>query len=398
MAKINLTQSVIERMQPGTSLQDSKVPSLYCRKNRDGTVTFNGFKWSRAESRPVRANIGRWPSWSITAARERAAKFAVEIDRPEMIAARTGLTLGQAVKAHTAGLAAKGRRHPNWLEYLVLRFAEDWATRRLPTLTREAIQERHDYVAKKFGPVTAGRWVKAMRTLYRSNELPNPAKKVSFIESRPRRRYLSQAEEARLLSAIEQADHTIRDFIKLSLLTGARRANVQAMHTDQVDLDAGEWRIPEDQFKTGEPMLVHLVPQAMAVIRARVAQFGKGWVFPADSISGHMEDRWYEWDRIRKAAGVPDVTIHDLRRTFAVRLVEEDAPLPVISAALGHKNPKTTLGVYALAPNAAVKRWVTRVRGASVVAKGVGGSNGPGADAVPQRTGEGALCVGAAEQ
>jgi integrase len=39
----------------------------------------------------------------------------------------------------------------------------------------------------------------------------------------------------------------MRDFILLALLTGARRANVCAMHWREIDLAAGNWRLKRHQ-------------------------------------------------------------------------------------------------------------------------------------------------------
>jgi integrase len=58
--------------------------------------------------------------------------------------------------------------------------------------------------------------------------------------------------------------------------------------------------------------------------------------------------------------GLRDLTIHDLRRTVAVRLVSAGASLPVIGAALGHRNLKTTQQVYALATRDDVRAAMER--------------------------------------
>jgi integrase len=49
---------------------------------------------------------------------------------------------------------------------------------------------------------------------------------------------------------------------------------------------------------------------------------------------------------VRKGAKIPDVTIHDLRRTTGSWLVQRGVPLKVIGAALGHRDTRST-EVYA---------------------------------------------------
>jgi integrase len=48
------------------------------------------------------------------------------------------------------------------------------------------------------------------------------------------------------------------------------------------------------------------------------------------------------WRRIRTAAGLDDVRLHDLRHSFASAAVAGGMSLPMIGALLGHSQPQTT--------------------------------------------------------
>lgn len=48
------------------------------------------------------------------------------------------------------------------------------------------------------------------------------------------------------------------------------------------------------------------------------------------------------WARMREQADIPDVPIHDLRHTFASRLVSGAASLEMIGKLLGHTQIGTT--------------------------------------------------------
>jgi hypothetical protein len=50
------------------------------------------------------------------------------------------------------------------------------------------------------------------------------------------------------------------------------------------------------------------------------------------------------WSRIRKAAGLNDLRIHDLRRTVGSWLVRDGASLHLVGSLLNHKDQKTTAG------------------------------------------------------
>ena len=63
------------------------------------------------------------------------------------------------------------------------------------------------------------------------------------------------------------------------------------------------------------------------------------WVFPSQkSKSGHIEEPRKARERLLKAAGIQNLWLHDLRRTFGSRLAETQASGAVIAAAMGHKS------------------------------------------------------------
>ncbi|WP_080943556.1 tyrosine-type recombinase/integrase [Orientia tsutsugamushi] len=52
------------------------------------------------------------------------------------------------------------------------------------------------------------------------------------------------------------------------------------------------------------------------------------------------------WDKIRKKSGIPNVTIHDLRRTFATWSINNGEELQIIAEMLGHSRISTTAKIY----------------------------------------------------
>ena len=58
--------------------------------------------------------------------------------------------------------------------------------------------------------------------------------------------------------------------------------------------------------------------------------------------SSHITDMQKPWRRIRKAAGLEDVRLHDLRHSFASTAVGTGESLPMIGKLLGHSQVQTT--------------------------------------------------------
>lgn len=61
-----------------------------------------------------------------------------------------------------------------------------------------------------------------------------------------------------------------------------------------------------------------------------------------DKGDGHLVGLFRAWDRIRQAAGLPDLRLHDLRHSFASVGAGTGHGLPVIGKLLGHATPATT--------------------------------------------------------
>jgi integrase len=73
--------------------------------------------------------------------------------------------------------------------------------------------------------------------------------------------------------------------------------------------------------------------------------------------------RWRQrvWLPAIKAAGVPGVSFHDLRRANATALVLDGVDLKTAQTRLGHSDPRLTLAVYAQATTEADKDAAERL-------------------------------------
>ena len=172
----------------------------------------------------------------------------------------------------------------------------------------------------------------------------NPCKGIERNQEDKRARYLSGAELARLSAALaELADQQAANAVRLLLLTGARRGELLAAKWGDIDFAAGVWVKPG---ATTKQRTEHRVPLSAAAVqlltemRKQAADHAE-WIFPARG-GGHRAHINEAWIRLRKAADIPDVHLHDLRHTYASIAVSSGLSLPVIGALLGHATPVTT--------------------------------------------------------
>jgi integrase len=192
------------------------------------------------------------------------------------------------------------------------------------------------------GHRTANKVVALLRSVlaFAGRRTDNPASGVAWFKQAPRRRRLSDEEAHKFRKALEGFEAAWRDFFTLLLLTGARRQSLQTMQWTDVDLNRKRWIVPAIWSKHGDEMVIPLTDEASAILTdMKECRGSSDWVFPSDkSASRHVEEPKAAWARLLKLAGIRELRLHDLRRTFGSRLAETGANGAIIAAAMGHKS------------------------------------------------------------
>ena len=174
----------------------------------------------------------------------------------------------------------------------------------------------------------------------------NPALGIKLPPGGQRHRYLSSDELRRLGEILEQPASTTTAgtaaiILRLLILTGARRGEIEGLKWSEVDFNFGMLR--KKTSKTGAKV-IPLARVAVEILEEQRRWVDRSylWVFPAARGDGHFDGLNKEWHRIRKLAGIDDVRIHDLRHTFASVGAGGGVGLPLIGGILGHRQASTT--------------------------------------------------------
>ena len=173
----------------------------------------------------------------------------------------------------------------------------------------------------------------------------NPARGVKKARVRKLERFLSTAETARLAEALE-AEEKVNPFavaaIRLLLLTGCRKGEILSLRWEHIDFERQVLRLPDAKESKGEAKIVYLNPPALTVLTGIPRLSETSLVIPPARRGGEIAAIDKAWWRVREAAGLPDVRIHDLRHSFASVGAAGGWSLPIIGALLGHKHSATT--------------------------------------------------------
>ena len=80
----------------------------------------------------------------------------------------------------------------------------------------------------------------------------------------------------------------------------------------------------------------------MTLLRQLPRQQDNPYIFPGRENGRNLVNIDKAWRRIRTEAGVPDVRLHDLRRTVGSWLAQSGNSLHLIGRVLNHRTPSTT--------------------------------------------------------
>jgi integrase len=397
--KINLTARALEALKPGPAdydVFDRTIPGFHVRVRTSGAVSFR-LKYKAADGRQRRATLGTL-SGHFTVAQARA-----EAERLRLIVQQGGDPMAQAEEAARA--AEETRRRQITVSDLIERYLTDgpglnpnkrprsWehdagmlrnhvkpligkllahAVRRADvermqaeiiagkTARVEKIKDRPRAKRIIRGGEAAGRAsTVALGTVFSwaiERELidRNPVVKVKKPTPRTRERFLTDEETGKLLEtmiAMTEAGDLLNvhaDQIRLLLLTGARMREVTRLRWSEIDFERAVIRLPRERGKTGE-RVIHLSPAALQVLANRPRH--GAFVFPGprapidDTTKEPLapaDDLERPWRRVRTAAKLADVRIHDLRHSFASFAAARGASLLLIGKLLGHRQAATT--------------------------------------------------------
>ncbi|WP_322009731.1 tyrosine-type recombinase/integrase [Paraburkholderia sp. J12] len=373
---LNFTKAAIEalpRPEKGWKYYyDTKVSGLAIGVGSSGIKTFVLYR--KVNRKPERIKIGRYPDLTVDKARAAATNLNADIANGTNPAElkrvrRAEMTFGDLFDQyyknhalpHKKTAAEDKQKFDKYLSNNV--DGMNLASRQLSEITKATVAQLFAKISKEH-KVMANRVLALVSSVFGKAiewgiwSQINPCHGIRKHSEVSRDRFLQPDELPKFFEHLmDYPNTTMRDYILMSLLTGARRSNVLAMRWDQVNLERAEWRIPDT--KNGTPQSVPLVPDAVAVLEARkksAAYAESPFVFPGSGETGHLVAPKKAWKTILDKAGIADLRLHDLRRTMGSWQAGTGANLSVIGRSLNHKSTQTT-AIYA-------RLWMEPVRNA----------------------------------
>lgn len=410
-APLNFTKKAIESLSASPKKQrlyyrDTKIRSLVLMVTDTGVKSFQVYR--KMNGKPVRITLGRFPDLSVENARNKAMEANTQLTdgknpNDEKRKLRQETTFGEIFQQYMtrhAKIRAKSWRNiqARYDMHLI-----QWNNKRLSSLRKLEVEKQVAYIAENAGQHAANSIITLINAVFNKAlewgwQGVNPAAGVKKFREKARDRFLQPNELPIFFESLEQEpNETARDYIYMSLYTGARKSNVLSMQWKEVNIEQATWRIEET--KNGESMTVHLPKPAIDILARRKKQGrNSSYVFPGNGEAGYFYNPQKPWERTLVRAevfhllrligehegwdaakltnakravegnlkqalkkcheqakklklditnvGLKDLRIHDLRRSLGSWQAAAGANSYIIGKSLGHKSQQAT-AIYA---------------------------------------------------
>ena len=337
---------------------DSAIPGFGLRVFPTGRKAF--IVKYRALGRQRMQTVGTYGNMTLDEARRRVREILVEVQKggdpatDKVEASRippfskfADIYLERHAKPHKKTWKTDEARINKYLK-------PEWGTRRLDSIHKTDVvalhqkigsKQKHKYEANRVLALVSKILECAIEWGVLPEETANPTKRVKTYREIKRDRWVKIDEMPRLVKAIDAESNVyVRAAFWLYMLTGMRKRELLGVRWDWVDTTEKEVRLPDTKANR-----IHYVPlsePALAILNGLPRLEGNPHVFPGRIGGQSLVNVDKAWRRIRKAAGVEDLRLHDLRRTVGSWMAQSGNSLLVIQKALNQTTDHATR-VYA---------------------------------------------------
>jgi len=308
----------------------------------------------RHNGRKRMITIGQYGALTLDQAKKEAQKYLVDViqgDDPLAVREkeRTGNTLKQLCAAYVDRHAIKKKSAHADIRRINTHLLPAWGALKASAIKRSDVAAIHAKIGKNNGEYEANRVLALLSKLFELAELwgfvdeghPNPARGVQKFNEIQRDRYVTHEELPILIEAIQnEPNESAKQAIWLYLLTGLRKEELLNARWDNIDTDRNEIKI--EDTKNGKSHYLPLSAAALAMLDSIPKVDGNPYIVVGKNSGAHLVNVDKPWRRVRKAAGIEDVRIHDLRRTVGSWLAQAGNDLHLIGRVLNHTNVSTT--------------------------------------------------------
>jgi len=234
-----------------------------------------------------------------------------------------------------------------------LRLKEAFGEKRLDEIKRHDVSSFHIHCRQDgLSPATSDRYLALLRNICnKAVEFDFLAKSpcVGVKQFNPDNRvnhFLNESEMKQLLATLNaHKNRTVSSIVLFALSTGMRIGEVLKVRWCDIDLERKLVHISASNAKGKRSRTVPLNESSLKIIAQANSQ-GYEYLFINRRTGKPYTCIRHQWQRIRAAAGFPDLRVHDMRHQFASLLLNKGVSVLLVKELLGHRQISTTVDRY----------------------------------------------------
>ncbi|MCP3967167.1 MAG: site-specific integrase [Lentisphaerae bacterium] len=361
MEKIKFTKSSLEKLpvpDKKTTYQDTDTRYLHFVITPKNTRTYYYIR--NVKGRPKYIKVANYSEISIKAVQERCTEISTDLVRgvDTKQKEKENIVLEEAFQYWLRHREKTKGWHKDikecWRRFEVYTPVK-LKKRQIINISRAELRTLHRKVCEDVGVATSNRLLLNIRAainrlIKHDYNIPhNPAAMIDLFKERSRARYIKEDEvEIFFTELMKSSNQNFKDFVLIALFTSKRRSNVLAAEWSEIDLNKKLWTIPGEKTKNDDDDVAVLDDTVIEILSRRQKEqkdkeIDTNWVFYSSlTRSGHYSVPDKAWRNLLKRANIEDLHIHDLRRTLASWMANQNVSLHMIAGVLGHKSTSVT--------------------------------------------------------
>jgi integrase len=292
-------------------------------------------------------------SLAIDAYRKRKTQVREGVFFPEMIRPKREITFREMADLYLRDHSKVNKHSWKTDEQRLKRLKERFGKKRLSTITKQDVERFRAILAQELSEPTANRYMTLLKGVFNKaiewgKAKNNPVRGIKPFGESHRIRFLTDEEEERLKAVFPSK---YWPWVEVALHTGMRRGEQFSLRWGNVNFQTRTLTIPRS--KHGEVRHIPMNDRVSEVLRSLPSRLGSANVFTSSNDQTPMDARNFArrvFVPAVKEAKIPDFRWHDLRHTFASRLVMGGTDIRTVQELLGHKTITMTMRYAHLSP------------------------------------------------
>lgn len=373
-----LTDQIIRKLEPpsgGSRIVFDVDPAGFgVRVTAAGVKTF--ILDYRTVDKHRRYSIGRYPTWSLEAARKEARDLRTSVDKggdpqAEKDQLRFEPRFDDLAKDYRASkdfLSLREHTRKDYARMIDKIILPKIGEFRLGAIGKRDVERVHSSLERT--PYQGNRVLSLLSKMFsfaleEGRVTANPAHGVKKFHEDKREACLTVQQIQRFCEALDAyTDQDAANCLRLLLLTGSRAGEALRAEWREFDLTRGVWTKPSHHTKQKKTEHVPLSGPALDLLLSMKPRNASGPLFPGKETSrkrsSHRVSLKRPWLQACKAAGLVEkyqvkgkrrmltryrttARLHDLRHSYASHLVSNGVGLQIVGKLLGHVQASTTM-------------------------------------------------------